>query len=248
MLKTEKLISELQTFFQNCGFTRAVVGLSGGIDSAVTLAVAVRALGAKNVTGILLPDSEVSSSESEILAKKVAVQFDVQTYTFELAPTLATLNFEWGSFLLAEQNIRPRLRMLALYHFARTHNALVLGTSNRSEILLGYGTKFGDFAADVEVIGDFWKTEVYQLALEFTIPSEIINRSPTAELQVGVTDEHELGANYATIDPILQKIVAGESRFSGDSGVLEKRIYERVLANSHKTKLPPVLGQQLKIN
>ena len=131
--------------------------------------------------------------------------------------------------------------MLLLYHYALTHQTLVLGTSNKSEILLGYGTKFGDFAADVEVIGSLWKTEVIELAKELEIPEEIIQRPPTAELSVGQTDAGDLGGDYAKLDDILKKLEANNFELLEESDELTKKTLERVLTNKHKTELTPVL-------
>jgi len=215
--------------------------LSGGVDSALTLAIAVKALGAENVFGLILPQKEISSEDSKKLASKVARQFGVKTFEFEISEVLEQLKFPWSENQLAKINLAPRLRMLALYHFANSQNALVLGTSNKSEILLGYGTKFGDFAADVEVLGNLWKTEVFEMAKEFGIPDEIIARPPTAELLSGQTDETELGASYEILDEILQKLEKNDFKLPAKSTDFEKTILARVIQNRHKTELPPVL-------
>jgi NAD+ synthase len=248
-----ELAVELKKFSESTGLTKAVVGLSGGVDSAVTLAIGVAAFGAANVTGLILPQAEVSSSTSAELAAKVAEQFKIKTETVEIGAALHELRaaFGWQGSEVADQNIAPRLRMTVLYHFARTHDALVLGTSNKSEILLGYGTKWGDFAADVEVIGALYKTEVYALAKGLEIPAEIIARPPTAELAHGVTDESELGASYEKLDAILQDLVAADFSLLPDTdpsspelrrtGEFTQKILTRIKANQHKTELPPVL-------
>jgi NAD+ synthase len=241
-MKAKRLISHLKKFFNQRGFEKAVVGLSGGVDSAVVLALAAAALGPKNIFGLILPEEGVSSPLSAELAEKLATKFGVTTYTRDLTDALrAFIGLPWSFNTEANQNIRPRLRMTLLYHFALTKKALVLGTSNKSEMLLGYGTKFGDFAADVEVLGNIWKTDVYKLAKELKIPQEIINRPPTAELHAGQTDAGELGADYAQLDQILQKFEKNEFKLSSDTSELEKEILERVLANRHKTELVPVL-------
>jgi NAD+ synthase len=242
MPKAKRLISRLKKFFNQQGFSKAVLGLSGGVDSAVTLAIAVKALGSENVFGLILPEQGVSSPLSAELAEKVAAKFEVATFTRDLTDSLRTyIGLPWGFSTLANQNIRPRLRMILLYHFALTKKALVLGTSNKSEMLLGYGTKFGDFAADVEVLGNIWKTDVYKLAKELKIPVEIIKRPPTAELAPGQTDAGELGAGYAQLDQILQKLEKKKFQPSSVASELEKNILERVEANRHKTELVLVL-------
>ena len=131
--------------------------------------------------------------------------------------------------------------MTAIYIFANSRDALVLGTSNKSEILLGYGTKFGDFAADVEVLGNLFKTEVFALARELKIPDEIISRAPTAELFENQNDESELGANYCMLDEILIRLEKNNFELPANPTELEKNILERVKKNAHKIELTPVL-------
>ncbi len=241
-MPSKKLISNLKKFFKERNFSKAVVGLSGGVDSALTLAIAVRALGAENVYGLILPEAGVSSPQSAELAQKLADQLGVQTFTFELNEALRNfIGIPWGFTPEANQNIRPRLRMLLLYHFALAKKALVLGTSNKSEILLGYGTKWGDFAADVEILGSLWKTEVYVLAKDLKVPKEILKRAPTAELSPNQTDEGELGADYEKLDEILQKLEKKKWKLPKDADEFEKSILKRVKENKHKTELPPML-------
>ncbi|MFH0834593.1 MAG: NAD(+) synthase [Patescibacteria group bacterium] len=241
MSNSEILITKLQRFFADRKFQKAVVGLSGGVDSALTLALAVRALGAENVFGLILPRKNISSDESKILAEKVAQKFGVQTFEFEIGALIEKFSPPWKQNSLAEINLAPRIRMLTIYNFANAQNALVLGTSNKSEILLGYGTKFGDFAADVEVLGNLFKTEVFELAKELEVPSEIINRAPTAELHAGQTDESELGANYQILDEILIRLEKNNFALAKNATELEKKILQRVLENKHKTELTPLL-------
>jgi len=241
-MKAKRLISHLKKFFNQRGFEKAVVGLSGGVDSSVVLALAAAALGPKNVFGLILPEEGVSSSLSAELAQKVAAKLEVTTYTRDLTDSLKTfIGLPWRFSAEANQNIRPRLRMTLLYHFALTKRALVLGTSNKSEMLLGYGTKFGDFAADVEVLGNIWKTDVFTLAKELKIPSKIIDRPPTAELHAGQTDAGELGAGYAQLDQILKKLEKNNFELLKDLTDFEQEILTRVLANRHKTESPPIL-------
>jgi len=241
MSTSKILVDKLQKFCQERGFKKVVVGLSGGVDSATTLAIAVRALGAKNVFGLILPVKNVSSNESKTLAEKVAAKFGIRTFEFEIDAIIKKFTPPWLQNSLARINLAPRIRMTVIYNFANSQNALVLGTSNRSEILLGYGTKFGDFAADVEVLGNLFKTEVFELSRELEIPAEIISRPPTAELFKNQTDESELGANYAILDEILIRLEKNNFELFEKSTQLEKKIFNRVQSNQHKIKLTPIL-------
>lgn len=244
MPKTSQLIpnlcARLKNFFAVRNYQKAVVGLSGGLDSAVVAALASEALGPPNVTGLILPVAKITSAESQQLAQQLAQQLKIRTAKFELSPVLeACQKFPWPQNSLAQQNLAARLRMLVLFNFANAQNALVLGTSNRSELLLGYGTKFGDLAADVEVLGHFWKTQVREIAKDLKIPRGILTRVPTAELAPGQTDATELAADYAQIDPILQKISQGQ--FQPRKNSLAQKLLVRVQKNRHKTELIPML-------
>ena len=241
MPTSQILVSKLQKFFTDRGQRKAVVGLSGGVDSATTLVLAVRALGPENVFGLILPRKNISSDESKILAEQVAQKFGVKTFEFEIGEIIEKFTPAWSQNHLAEINLAPRIRMTALYNFANSQDCLVLGTSNKSEILLGYGTKFGDFAADLEVLGSLFKTEVFVLAKELEVPDEIIKRAPTAELHPDQTDESELGASYQVLDEILQKLEKNNFELPSNTTGLEKSILERVLQNKHKTELTPIL-------
>jgi NAD+ synthase len=155
----------------------------------------------------------------------------------------------WNQNKLAAQNTKARIRAVLLYHYANTNDALVLGTSNKSETLLGYGTKYGDLAADLEVIGDLYKDQVFALATHLNLPPEIIEKPPTAELYEGQTDEIELEASYAQLDPILKKLTLGENSLAElkhvTNAALVNKILTRIKTNKHKTKMPPVIKLKL---
>ncbi len=237
------LADELKKFADKNNFQKAVLGLSGGVDSAVTLAIAVAALGAENITALILPQAGISDEVSARLAEEVAKQFEVQTETVEIGEAVVTLKkaIPWQGSDIADQNIAPRVRMTMLYHYARTNSTFVLGTSNQSELLLGYGTKHGDFAADVEVVGSLYKTDLYALAKVIGIPNEIIARPPTAELAAGVTDESELGASYEKLDAVLKDLAATDWTLASDADDFVQKILKRVELNKHKTALTTVL-------
>lgn len=248
------LVAGVRDYFGKNGFKRAVVGLSGGIDSSLTLKIAVDALKAENVTGILMPDLGLTDRKNIEHASKLAEFLKVKTYKVpingfhtkynELPWALNTLETERG--VLANINTKARLRANILYHYANTFGALVLGTSNLSETLLGYGTKFGDLAADIEVIGDLYKTEVFELARFLHLPPEIINKKPSAELYKGQTDEKELGASYEELDKILMHRHEAETKLlaRGFDPRLVRDVMHRIKSNKHKSEMPFVITKE----
>lgn len=240
----EQIVKGIQKYFAETKLHRVVVGVSGGVDSALTLKLAVDALGPEKVTAIAMPENGVTSAENVMHAKKLSEALGTSFYLQSINQFL--LNFAsvpWSGNSLAAQNAKARIRALLLYHYANSQNALVLGTSNRSEILLGYGTKYGDLAADLEVIGDLYKTEVIELADYVGLPPEIAHKTPSAELFAGQTDEGELGASYNEIDPVLKRLDQGKDKLMerGMSAAIVHNIFKRVENNRHKSEMPPVI-------
>lgn len=240
----QQIIKGIQKYFAETKLHRVVVGVSGGVDSALTLKLAVDALGGEKVTAIAMPENGVTSAENVMHAKKLSEALGTSFYLQSINQFL--LNFAsvpWSGNSLAAQNAKARIRALLLYHYANSQNALVLGTSNRSEILLGYGTKYGDLAADLEVIGDLYKTEVIELADYIGLPPEIAHKTPSAELFAGQTDEGELGASYNEIDPVLKRLDQGKDKLMerGMSAAIIHNIFKRVENNKHKSEMPPVI-------
>ena len=181
-----------------------IIGLSGGIDSTLVAFLAQKAIGSENILGITLPTKTTSKKDIED-AQKVA---DILGIEYEIINIDDTID----SFLkicphetskLAEGNLKARTRMLILYNHANSMNRLVIGTSNRSELLVGYFTKYGDGASDLIPIGDLYKTQVWELARKLNMPHEIITKAPSAGLQENQTDEKELGIDYINLDKIL---------------------------------------------
>jgi len=215
MTKIDKISTWLSEFATEKGFDGYVIGLSGGIDSAVSASLAVRAVGKEKVLGILLPctiTGERDRTEDVKLATELANNLDIKTVTVrldipaeDLFKNIKNVTSVEGKLVLS--NIKARLRMTAIRAYAEANHCLVLGTTNKTEEYLGYYTKAGDGGAgvDVEPIADLFKYEVYEIARELCdIPEEIINRAPSAGLFDGQTDESEIGITYKEIDKYLE--------------------------------------------
>lgn len=241
------LVKNLKAYFEKQNFKRGVLGLSGGVDSSLTLKIAVDALGPANVAALIMPELGVTKQENIDHAKILCKFFNVRFYYQPINNFLTDFNIvHWKPNELAKMNTKARVRTVLLYNFANTENALVLGTSNRSELLLGYGTKFGDFAADVEVLGSLFKTDVVALADFIGLPPEIVNKTPSAELALGQTDEEELGATYKELDRILSKLDLGPQGCveHGLPAPTVQLVFRRLQENKHKTELPFVIKTQ----
>jgi len=201
--KVEKhLITSLKSAFKKRGFSKAVLGVSGGIDSAVVLCLLSRALGAENIYSFFMPykstsiksfkDAGLISIHAGVKLEKVDITESVDSYfKNEQIPERMRIG-----------NKCARERMSILYDKSFKHNALVVGTSNRSEIVMGYGTQFGDLACALNPLGDLWKTQIWLLAESMGIPGAIIKKKPSADLWENQTDEGEMGIAYREIDAI----------------------------------------------
>lgn len=239
------IVLGLRKYFTDNHFKRAALGLSGGVDSSLTLKLAVEALGPEVITAFILPELGVTKQENTDHAKALCEFLGVEYYYQPINNFL--LDFKvvpWKPGKLALMNTKARLRAVLLYSYANTQNAIVLGTSNKSELLLGYGTKYGDLAADIEVIGDLYKTEVIRLADYVGLPPEIVNKTPTAELDLGQTDEEELGASYQDLDKTLMRRELGLQGCveHGLPLALVQNVFRRMEQNKHKTELPFVIN------
>ena len=189
------------------GFARVVVGLSGGIDSAVSCVFAARALGPENVRAILMP-YKTSSQESLTDAQAVVDQFHIESETVDITRIVdGYFGFQPEASSLRRGNAMARARMIVLFDKSMEHRALVLGTSNKTELLLGYGTLYGDMASAINPIGDLYKTDIFQLAAYLKVPESILMKKPTADLWAGQSDEEELGFTYAAVDELLHELI-----------------------------------------
>ena len=242
---TQMIIEKfIQTRVEEAGAKGVVIGLSGGIDSATTLSLAAKALGNENVTGLILPFVQ---TESVSFASDQAKSLQIQTKKIDISKVVKVFRDSTDSFSsqYSEGNLHSRVRMTFLYGEAFNSESLVMGTSNKSELLVGYYTKWGDGASDLLPIGDLYKSQVYLLSEALGVPKEIIERKPTAELWEGQTDEDELGINYSTLDQILLGLERQFSfkSISSKTGIdldAIKRIDNLIKRSIHKRVFPPV--------
>jgi len=245
---TEQIIEKfLAEKLRKAGARGFVLGVSGGIDSAVVLRLCVRAVGKDKVLALMMPEKNSPKEDLEDgkdLCKHEGVKYKVIDITSTVAACVKAIKGKVDRRSLA--NIKARCRMAVLYHYANTDRLLVVGTSNKSELLVGYFTKYGDGAADLEPIGDLYKTEVRELARRMEIPDRIIRKAPSAGLWKGQTDESEMGIKYERLDAILLGIELGlaDKEIAARAGTTVKevsRIARMVRSTSHKRKSPPVV-------
>lgn len=252
----EALILGIRDYFQKSGFSKAILGLSGGIDSAVVLALAVAALGKDNVLSVLMPSefsSDHSVSDSEEMVKRlgskqenIAIKELYDSYAQTLKP-----QFEGLPFNLAEENLQARIRGTVLMAMSNKFGYILLNTSNKSENAVGYGTLYGDMCGGLSVLGDVYKMQVYELAryintLTNSIPQNIIDKAPSAELRPNQKDADSL-PDYALLDAILHQYIeehksTGNIIASGFDEAVVKRVVKLVNTNEYKRfQAPPIL-------
>jgi len=194
----------IKTYVQNSGRKGVVIGLSGGVDSAVTTILCKDALGKKNVNCLFLPNESTPDSDFKhykLIVKKFALSYEVEDITNVVKEISKNCILKPDKYALA--NVKARVRMILLFEYANMTNNLVCGTSNKSEMLVGYFTKYGDGGVDIMPLGDLYKTQVSELAKFLKIPKEIISKPPTAGLWKGQFDEQELKLSYKQLDKIL---------------------------------------------
>jgi NAD+ synthase len=244
-LARQILVEFLRTEIQRAGFRRGVIGLSGGVDSALACYLAAEALGPENVLAVRMPYKS-SAPESYAHAELVVRATGVQERTLPVTP-MADALFELvpdaGS--IRRGNVFARLRMILLYDQSAEFQGLVIGTGNKTEILLGYTTLYGDSACALNPLGDLYKTQLRQLARAVGVPEVILAKSPSADLWSGQTDEGELGFTYEQVDRLLVLLVDG--RYSpqacverGFSAAFVEQVLERVRRNQYKRLPPPI--------
>jgi len=240
---------------EQTGFERLVVGVSGGVDSATVAHLAVRALGPDNVLAVRMPFRS-SAAESETDALRVVEALGCNSQRVDITPMaepMLTLigDGEEADVRVRRGNVLARLRMIVLYDRSAAFDALVCGTSNKTEALLGYGTLHGDMAAAIQPIGDLYKSQLRAVATELGVAPEIVAKPPSADLWPGQTDEGELGASYDALDRILYALV--DRRWTvercvgaGLDEALVRWTAERVARHEFKRQTPPVAKVSLR--
>jgi NAD+ synthase len=246
----EVLVRFLQDEIRKFGFRRGVLGISGGIDSSVAAALAARALGPKNVLGLLLP-YRTSSPDSERLGRELCEEFEIPFEKIDITNMVdgyfsaAGLSVERAEDRVRAGNVMARARMIVVFDHSARDRALVIGTSDKTEMLLGYTTWYGDSASAVNPLGDLYKTQVYALARHLGVPAEICDRRPSPDLWPGQTAEGEMGIVYDEVDALLhdlvdRRLVEAELVANGHRPELIKMVLARVRQNQYKRRLPVV--------
>ena len=247
------IVGFIRAQMEQTGFDRIVLGLSGGVDSATVAFLSARAVGPDNLLAVRMP-YRTSSEASETDALRVVEALGCRTEQVDISPMvdpMLTLIGDGDGFNVRRGNVMARQRMIVVYDRSAAFDALVAGTSNKTEALLGYGTLHGDMAAAFAPIGDLYKTQLRSVAAELGVPREILDKPPSADLWPGQTDEGELGRTYDLLDRTLFALV--DRRWTVDrcvSAGLERDLVEwvarRVAQMEYKRQQPPVAKVSLR--
>jgi len=252
--ETQKRICRfIKEYVENTGAKRIVLGLSGGIDSATIAALSSLAIGGENVLGLMLPESENFNQKDVDDAKGVAEQFHLETQVCDISDALnciyGTIPVFDQSDKLCKGNVKARTRMIYLYYYANKQSRIVCGSSDKSESMMGYFTKWGDAAADIAPIMDLYKTQVRKLAIYLGIQKELAEKPSTPSLWPNQLAESELGIKYENLDLVLfglERFMSPEevAEQLGIEEVLVNKVKTRWLANEHKRRMPlaPKIG------
>lgn len=238
-----ELVEFLRENFKKAGFSKAVLGLSGGIDSALVAYLLRDALGKENVLAIMMPYKS-SNPDSLNHAKLVVEDLKINSKTIEITDMIdAYFKNEKEASSLRMGNKMARERMSILFDYSSKENALVVGTSNKTEIYLGYSTQFGDSACALNPIGDLYKTNIWDLSRYLKIPNELIEKKPSADLWEGQTDEQEMGLTYKEADQVLYRMLeenktVEEVLGEGFNKDLVDNIVRRMNRSEYKRRMP----------
>ncbi|MGQ9800423.1 MAG: NAD+ synthase [Candidatus Saccharicenans sp.] len=244
-LVTKALTGFIREETRKAGFNRVILGLSGGLDSTVCLYLAVRALGPGKVLALIMPYGDLDA-EGVAQAERVARRLKVKFRKIDISPQIDAYFFRYPTDnVVLRGNKMARERMSILYDFSAREKALILGTSNKTELLIGYGTIHGDMACGINPMGDLYKTQVRELGRYLKIPEKILTRKPTAGLWPGQTDEGEIGITYEELDQILYRLVdlrqaPAEVIKSGFAEKKVRRILEMIKRSEFKRRMPPI--------
>jgi NAD+ synthase len=239
----EQLKTFLKTELEKTGLNRVTVGVSGGLDSAVVAILCKETFG-ENMSAVLMP-SQFSSKSSIDDAKEVCEKFDIKYEIKSIAPMVEAYIENMDGDKLRIGNFSARMRMSVLYDTSSRDKSIVVGTSNKSELLLGYGTIFGDIACAINPIGQIYKSDEFDFARFLGVPESILNKKPSADLWEGQSDEEELGYSYKEMDTVL-KLLVDENKSEeeviklGHDEILIDRLVYRMKANAFKGKLPVI--------
>jgi NAD+ synthase len=239
------LVAFIRDELGRCGCAKAVLGLSGGLDSAVCAALAARALGPRAVLGLIMPYGDACPRDVRD-ARSLAARLKIRHETVDIAPQIDVYFAAHPTqSRLQKGNKMARERMSVLYDYSAREGAFVLGTSNKTELLVGYGTVHGDLACAINPMGDLYKTQVRQLAVHLGVPAAIRRKAPTAGLWPGQTDEGELGLTYDELDRILYALVEGRRTRrqvieAGHEPARVERVIRMIKASDFKRTLPPI--------
>ncbi len=238
-----QLINFLKDEVAKTGLSKVTVGLSGGLDSAVVAVLCKEAFG-KNMSCVLMP-SQFSSDASASDALELCKKFDIKNEIVEIKPMVSAYIGNMDDDKLRIGNFSARMRMSVLYDISARDNSLVVGTSNKSELLLGYGTIFGDIACAINPIGEMYKSDEFEFAKFIGVTQAILDKKPSADLWEGQSDEDELGYTYKQMDDVL-KLLVDENKSkdelvkSGIESTLIDMLEYRMKANAFKGKLPTI--------
>jgi NAD+ synthase len=241
-----KIIRFITDYLEKCGADGVVLGLSGGIDSSIVAALSALALGGKKVHGLMLPEKETYNATDARHARLVAKKFKIEAEECDVTSTLEAIYHSIPIFDPGERvckgNIKARTRMIYVYYYANKLNRIVCGSSDKSETMMGYFTKWGDVASDISPIMDLYKTQVKKLARHVGIPKEIVNKPPSPALWPGQTAEGELGLEYETLDLILYGLehFMKEEAIAGQLNIEQEIVHEvkqRWLHAEHKRRM-----------
>lgn len=241
----DKVVNFVKDEVTKRGFKKVILGLSGGIDSALVAFIVAKAIGPENVYSIMMP-YKTSSKESIEHAELVVKATGINCKKVEITPMVdAYFGMAGEASGLRRGNYMSRTRMCVLFDNSAKENALVVGTSNKTELLLGYGTQFGDMACGINPIGELLKAQVWELSRRMGVPKEVIDKKPSADLWAGQTDEEELGFSYDLADEILYHIIyknknEEEIKNMGYDKEVVESIFKKIARNEYKRNMPTI--------